>query len=114
MTGRGRVRRRVESCRDGGVKDQDDAVGTVVADAVDAERPVGTVMVSWASGLAAWAGPAGAAVRAGTATARWAPTALAGTAPAAATAELCSACRGAGRPGWPKWSGTGPPACPCA
>lgn len=73
-------------------------------------------MVSCVCGLAAWvgSGAAGAAVRAGTASARWArvvPTVLAGTAaPAAATAEACSARWGAGTSGSWAGPGTGGPA----
>jgi len=61
----------VESCKDGGVKDQASDAGAltdVVADV--AEGPVVTVTVCWVSGSVAWVDPARAAVRAGTADAR--------------------------------------------
>ena len=78
-----------DSCRDGAAEDQDVAVGMAVA----AEGLVGMVMVSCiagsapCSGLAGTAVPVVPAVLTMTAAARWDPTASAGTAAAAATAE---------------------------
>ena len=61
----------VESCKDGGVKDQASDAGALSDVAADvAEGPVVTVTVCWVSGAVAWVDPARAAVRAGTADAR--------------------------------------------
>ncbi|ERH18469.1 hypothetical protein HMPREF1549_01681, partial [Actinomyces johnsonii F0510] len=67
-----------ESCRDGGAKDHAVAFGAAVGTGV--RGAVGTVTVSCVSGSVVGTGLVGTAARAGAAAARWAPTALVGTA----------------------------------